>query len=120
MPLNEPTRPNQTFEGTFAWMVHTKAYAEKEWTKAEPWNPPTSATLAPGETTEYAVRFRLSPDIRSIEKTLKDAGRPVAVGVPGYILPMDHDGRLFLHYGEPVTGIEVEPRGAMDIRRDGR
>src|SRR2546423_1851028 len=37
--LNEPMRPNQTFEGTFAWMVHSQAYAENEWSKVTPWNP---------------------------------------------------------------------------------
>ena len=47
--LNEPTRPSQTFEGTFEWMVHSLAYAENEWKNAKPWNPPTSMTLAPGE-----------------------------------------------------------------------
>src|SRR5262249_34050855 len=30
-PLDEPMRPNQTFEGAFAWMVHSQAYAENEW-----------------------------------------------------------------------------------------
>jgi len=30
-PLSEPTRPSQTFEGMFAWMVHTRALAEDEW-----------------------------------------------------------------------------------------
>ncbi|HET7112912.1 MAG TPA: DUF5695 domain-containing protein, partial [Pyrinomonadaceae bacterium] len=42
--LSEPTRPSQTFEGAFAWMVHTQAYAEDEWRGAVPWNPPTLAT----------------------------------------------------------------------------
>src|SRR6266567_3775163 len=55
--LNEPTRPNQTFEGAFAWMVHSRAYAENEWRNADPWNPPTIATLAPGETRSYGVKF---------------------------------------------------------------
>lgn len=34
--LNEPTRPSQTFEGVFAWMVHTLAFAEDEWRDATP------------------------------------------------------------------------------------
>src|SRR6185369_13817667 len=37
--LTEPTRPSQTFEGAFAWMVHTQAYAEDEWHGVVPWNP---------------------------------------------------------------------------------
>ena len=35
-PLREPTRPSQTFEGAFEWLVHTKALAENEWKKAQP------------------------------------------------------------------------------------
>src|SRR5437763_1141363 len=52
--LNEPTRPTQTFEGAFAWMVHTQSYAEDEWKNVEQWNPSTSVTIAPGATKTYA------------------------------------------------------------------
>ena len=112
-PLNEPTRPNQTFEGAFAWMAHSLAYAENEWRSAAPWNPPTSATLAPNETRTYGVRFLLSPQIRNIEKTLIANKRPVAVGIPGYVLPMDLDARLFLQYPHKVKSLAVEPKGAL-------
>ncbi len=79
----------QTFEGFFDWMVHSRALAENEWSKASPWNPPTSLRLGPGESRTYGVRFLKSPEIRDIEKTLAAAGRPVAIGIPGYILPAD-------------------------------
>src|SRR4029079_10499626 len=92
--MSEPMRPNQTFEGAFAWMVHSQAYAENEWRNADPWNPPTSATLAPGETRRYGVMFLVADEIRDIERTLAENRRPVAVGIPGTILPMDLDGRL--------------------------
>jgi hypothetical protein len=114
--LNEPMRPNQTFEGMFAWMVHSQAYAENEWRGAMPWNPPTLATLAPGEARTYGVRFLLAPEIRAIEQTLAANGRPVAVGIPGYVLPMDQDGRLFLKYSHKVRDIVVEPQGAITVR----
>lgn len=116
--LNEPMRPNQTFEGMFAWMVHTQAYAENEWRNATPWNPPTMATLAPGETRTYGVRFLLSDQIRNIEKTLTANHRPVAVGIPGYVLPMDQEGKLFLNYARPVKAIRSEPVGAIMVRSD--
>ena len=116
--LNEPMRPNQTFEGMFAWMVHTQAYAENEWRNATPWNPPTIATLAPGETRTYGVRFLLSDQIRNIEKTLMANHRPVAVGIPGYVLPMDQEGKLFLKYARPVKAIRSEPVGAIMVRSD--
>src|SRR5205823_11061104 len=115
--LNEPTRPNQTFEGAFGWMVHTQAYAEDEWKNAEQWNQPTSATIAPGATRTYGVKFLLSDQIRNIEKTLTANRRPVAVGIPGYVLPMDLDARLFLNYARKVTALTVDPQGAIKIGR---
>jgi hypothetical protein len=57
----------------------------------------------------------LSPSIREIEPTLKKAGRPVAVGIPGYVAPMDQDLKLFLDYGRRVTGVTVTPAGALTI-----
>ena len=115
--LKEPMRPRQTFEGTFEWMVHSLAYAENEWKNADPWNPPTVAILTPGETKTYGIRFLLSPEIRDIEKTLSLNKRPVAVGIPGYILPMDLDARLFLNYGHKVASMKVEPEGAIEISK---
>ena len=116
--LNEPTRPNQTFEGAFAWMVHSQAYAEDEWKNVQQWNPPTSVTLAPGASKTFAVKFLLADQIRNIEKTLIADHRPVAVGIPGYVLPMDLDARLFLNYEHKATALTVEPQGAIAIRED--
>jgi hypothetical protein len=116
--LNEPTRPNQTFEGVFEWMVHTQAYAENEWRSAEPWNPPTMATLASQKSLQYGVKFLLAPDIRGIEKTLSLNRRPVAVGIPGYVLPMDLDCKLFLKYNRNVSSISVDPPASIVIRKE--
>src|SRR5215831_14587922 len=111
--LNEPVRPNQTFEGAFAWMVHTAAYADDEWKGVNQWNPPTSVVIAPGATVKYGLKFLLSDQIRNIEKTLIASQRPVAVGVPGYVLPMDLDARLFLNSPQKVRSLAVEPAGAI-------
>lgn len=116
--LNEPTRPNQTYEGTFEWMVHSQAYAEKEWRTASPWNPPTMTTIAPGASRNYGITFLLSDSIRHIEQTLTANKRPVAVGIPGYVLPMDLDGKLFLNYGHKVTEISVEPKDAVRVHAE--
>jgi hypothetical protein len=116
--LNEPTRPNQTFEGAFAWMVHSQAYAENEWRNAVPWNPPTMTTLAPGETRTYGVRLLVADTIRNIEKTLAENKRPVAVGIPGYVLPTDIDGRLFLNYGHKISALTIEPEGALAVHAE--
>ena len=117
-PLREPVRPSQTFEGMFAWMVHTQAYAENEWKGVEPWNAPTAATLAPGETRTYGVRFLISGEIRNIEKALAANGRPVAVGIPGYILPRDQDGKLFLNYAHNVKSVTADPPDAIIAHAD--
>jgi hypothetical protein len=117
--LTEPTRPSQTFEGGFAWMVHTQAYAEDEWRGVVPWNPPTSTTLAPGVTKTYGLKFLLADEIRKIEATLAQNNRPVAIGIPGYVLPMDIEGRLFINDKRKVTAISVQPAGALDVKEEG-
>jgi hypothetical protein len=113
--LNEPMRPNQTFEGSFEWLVHSNAYAENEWRNAQPWNTPTMITLAPGQTKTCGLKFLVADEIRNIENTLAANNRPVAVGIPGYILPTDLNVKLFLNYGHKVTAMKVEPAGAIDI-----
>jgi hypothetical protein len=120
--LNEPMRPNQTFEGTMEWMAHSDAYAKNEWKGVEQWNEPTSAVLKPGEVRTYGVRFQPSPSLRQIEDTVSKAGKPVAVGLPGYVLPMDQDARLFLNYGKRVRSMASHPRGALawSENREGR
>jgi hypothetical protein len=116
--FTDPTPRGLTFEGFYEWMVHSQAYAENEWKKAQQWNPPTLLTLPPGESKTYSVKFLVSDEIRNIEKTLAANDRPVAVGIPGYVLPMDIVGRLFLKYSKGVKSIEVEPKGAMAVTED--
>jgi len=116
--LNEPTRPSQTFEGVFAWMVHTQAYVEEDWRDAVPWNQPTMATLTPGQTKTYGVKFLLADSIRNIETTLAQNDRPVAIGIPGYILPMDVEGRLFINHKRKVKSFGVDPAGALELKEE--
>jgi hypothetical protein len=116
--LNEPVRPNQTFEGAFAWMVHTEAYAGDEWRGVKQWNPPTLATIAPGATKVYGVKFLLADEIRRIEATLANNNRPIAIGIPGYVLPMDVVGRVFIKHNRKVTRIAVDPDHALDVREE--
>ncbi|HEX6046222.1 MAG TPA: DUF5695 domain-containing protein [Pyrinomonadaceae bacterium] len=116
--LNEPMRPAQTFEGAFAWMVHTRAYAENEWKNAQQWNTPSEVTLGAGETRTYGLKFLLSDQIRNIEKTLAENNRPVAAGIPGYVLPMDINAKLFLKSERRINSISVEPAGAMTFIED--
>src|SRR6185312_16733439 len=118
-PLHDDLTPrSQTFEGFYEWTVHSLAFAENEWQNAQPWNAPTAETLAPGATKTFGVKFLVSPEIKDIEKTLAANNRPVAVGVPGYILPMDLDARLFLKYPSKIKSIDVEPKGAISVSRE--
>jgi hypothetical protein len=116
--FTDPTPRGITFEGFYEWMVDSKAYAENEWKDAQPWNVPTSFTIAPGESKTYGVKFLLSPSIRDIEKTLTSSQRPVAVGVPGYVVPTDIHARLFLKYPKRVKSVQVEPTNALAISKD--
>uniref|UniRef100_A0A0W0FFJ9 Glycoside hydrolase family 43 protein n=1 Tax=Moniliophthora roreri TaxID=221103 RepID=A0A0W0FFJ9_MONRR len=108
-----PYYQSQTFEGLYEWQFHTLAYAQNEWSQVTPWNAPTSATLQPGQTRTYGLQFRLASSIRGIEQTIQAANRPVAVTVPGTILPTDQTGKLFLHAPSTVQSISVSPSGAL-------
>lgn len=113
--LTDPTPKGIDFEGFYEWMVHSKAYAETDWKKAEPWNKPTSVYIKPGQTVEYGVQFVLAPSIKGIEQKLIEQHRPIAVGVPGYVLPQGTDAKLFLNYGKEVKSLKVEPAGALSV-----
>lgn len=113
--MADKTRRGIPFEGFYDWMVASSAFAEKEWKNATPWNTPTAITLAPGETRTVGVRFALSPSIRAIENTLAAHNRPVAVGVPGYVVPTDVNADLFLKAPSEVAKIEVFPAGALSV-----
>lgn len=117
---NDPTPRGTTFEGSYDWMVHSAGFAETEWNGAQEWNPSTSITLAAGKSITFGLRFLVAPDVRHIESTLTEHKRPVAVGVPGYILPQDMNARLFLRYIAPVKSIVSEPAGAVTIHDNGR
>jgi len=117
---NDPTPRGTTFEGSYDWMVHFAGFAETEWKGVQEWNPPTSATLAAGKSITFGLRFLVAPDVRHIEATLTEHKRPVAVGIPGYILPQDQSARLFLRYVAPVKAIVSEPVGAVTIQDNGR
>ncbi|KAJ7318764.1 hypothetical protein DFH08DRAFT_789637 [Mycena albidolilacea] len=104
---------SQTFEGLYEWQFHTLAYAQNEWANVTPWNAPTSAVLRPGQTRTYGLQFRMASSIRNIEATLQANSRPVAVAIPGYILPTDQLGKIFLHYPSAVHSISVSPAGAL-------
>lgn len=108
----------QTSEGFYDWTIASAAYAQTDWTKAgKPWNEATSFTLAPGERRTIGLRLVAAPSIRAIEPTLRAQGRPVVVGIPGYVVPTDLDATLFVHAPSAITGIASYPAGALDVAR---
>jgi hypothetical protein len=113
------TPRGMTFEGFYDWMVVSRGFAENEWKKAQQWNPPTSKTLKPNETWTVGFQFVVAPSIQNIETTLAENHRPVAVGIPGYVLPIDIHAQLFLRYTEPVKSLDVEPAGAIEVQKKG-
>ncbi|TYC92073.1 DUF5695 domain-containing protein [Novosphingobium sp. BW1] len=117
--FTDNTPRSQVFEGFYDWTVASKGFAEKEWAKAgRQWNEPTSITLQPGERRSFGVKFATSPSIRAIEDTLVAHKRPVAVGIPGYVLPTDQSASLFLKAPSKVTGIESFPEGALSLSEE--
>lgn len=117
-PVRDRSRRGQTFEGISSWVVYSRAWAETQWQEAEPWNEPTSVTLQPGETVTHALRFVLADELRDIDQSLLDAGQPLALGVPGYIVPMNQDVQLFLNpAGRSIASVSSEPPSALAITR---
>ncbi|GET25595.1 DUF5695 domain-containing protein [Prolixibacter sp. NT017] len=114
--LDDPTPRGTTFEGFYEWTIHSKAYAEKEWKNAKQWNHPTSKVLKPGESYSVGVEFVLAKSIEHIEDALQHYQRPVAVGIPGYVIPEDVKAELFLKANAKVQEINVEPANALEVR----
>jgi uncharacterized protein DUF5695 len=111
------TPRGMTFEGFYDWMVVSRGFAGNEWKQAKQWNQPTSRILKPNERWTVGFQFVVSPSIQSIEATLVENHRPVAVGIPGYVLPMDLRAELFVRYSEPVKSIDVDPAGSIEIQK---
>ncbi|KAF9067275.1 hypothetical protein BDP27DRAFT_1383948 [Rhodocollybia butyracea] len=107
-----PFYQSQTFEGLYEWDFHTLAYAQNEWAATTPWNAPTSFVLQPGQTRTYGLQFLLAPSIRDIEATVATV-QPVAVTIPGTILPSDQTGKVFLNTNLTVANITVSPASAL-------
>ena len=108
------------WEGFFEWQIHSASWAETSWKDVEPWNPPTMAILAPGESRQYAVRFVPVPDgIPAIDSAIRTTNTPTAIGIPGYILPRDVPGKLWLQSSSKVASISAFPDGAFEFINHG-
>ncbi|WP_121115744.1 DUF5695 domain-containing protein [Croceibacterium ferulae] len=118
--FTDRTARRQTAEGFYDWTVASKGFATREWAGAgQQWNEPTSIILAPGESRTIGLRFVTAPSIRAIEDTLVAHDRPVAIGIPGYVLPTDQIASLFLRAPSRVARIDSFPAGALTATPDG-
>lgn len=115
--LDDLTPRNITFEGFHDWVIHSKALAETKWENSKPWVKPSSKILAPGDTYTSSLRMVLSDNIKTIEATLAEQNRPVAVGLPGYVVAKDVHADLRIKSTSKIKTINIEPQGAIDITR---
>lgn len=109
--LNEPQGNfgyrSQTYEGNYEWQVHSLAYGQNEWKDVKPWNTPTSKMLKFGEMYSVGLRFSVAKDVQHIEETVVGIKTPLAIGIPGYVVPQDASSKLYLTYTSTVTNIET-------------
>ena len=122
--LTEPSNKQlgyqtQTYEGNYEFQVYTRAYAEQEWNATTPWNPPTSVTIQPGQSISVGLRFSIAPSVEEIEDTISAKGLPTAVGIPGYVLPHDLEGKLYVNTSSPISSMTVTPTGSIQIGNNG-
>ncbi|KAL9625038.1 MAG: hypothetical protein Q9160_000767 [Pyrenula sp. 1 TL-2023] len=106
---------SQTFEGLYEWQVYSKAYAQNEWNATTPWNEPTSVTLSANQTISVGLRFSVANSIPEIEDTVSSTDTPLAVGIPGYIIPQDVVANLYLNSQDTVSSVTTTPANAFTV-----
>jgi hypothetical protein len=114
--LDDPSPRSITFEGFHEWMPLSKAHTETDWKNAQPWNKPSTLVLKVGERRSFGLKFILAPSIKGIEQSLSAKKRPVAVGIPGYVIAKDVRAKLFLNYTQPVKSFTVFPEKALNLK----
>ena len=116
--LDDPTRRSVVFEGFHEWMGFSRAFAETAWKGVDQWNEPQGFALQPGESRRMSLRLALNPEIETTDHRLSELGHPVALGVPGYVLPLDVEARLFIRHHAPTVSLTVVPEGALSVSED--
>ncbi|CAK7203576.1 hypothetical protein SEUCBS139899_006311 [Sporothrix eucalyptigena] len=132
----------QSFEGFYEWQTVTSAWADNEWrarrtvrgvvnsTNGEPWNGRGRGPVTlsrPGDSVEFGLRFTLTSTQdgqnvgpAAVDATLRrpDLDMPVVRGVPGYVLPRDLPGQLFVWPPNDAVGnitVGVYPPTALSL-----
>lgn len=116
---DDPAPRSVTFEGFYAWSVASLAWAQNEWSQAQPWNPATSIVLSPGQ--RAVIGFRLwtgAEDVAHIDEALLRAQRPVVRPIPGTVLTPDMQTAQLLvqlPINMTVQQIVADPAPALQI-----
>ena len=113
--LDDPGRRSVVFEGFHEWMGYSKAYADAEWQGVKQWNEPRSFILGPGQTRNLSLRITLNPEIEKTQDRLEERGMPVAIGVPGYVVPQDVEAQLWIKYHEPIISWNTFGDGLLSV-----
>ncbi|GAO13730.1 hypothetical protein UVI_02018280 [Ustilaginoidea virens] len=114
--FNDTAYGSRTFEGFYEWQVLTKAWAENEWKGAEPWNEPTARVLKPGSSYTFGLRFSLAAGgVRDMDRAVRDSGTPIALGIPGYIIPQGEPAQLVLNAPSDVDYTFTAPGNAVTV-----
>lgn len=111
--FTDRTPRQQTFEGFYDWMVASGGMGDA----GQPWNPATGFTLAPGAVRSIGVRLVTAPSIRGIEGKLVAERRPLAIGLPGYVIPTDSPADLFVRTPQAVRQVSVTPADALTLTK---
>ncbi|MCH7411181.1 DUF5695 domain-containing protein [Belliella sp. DSM 111904] len=118
--LDDRTPRNITFEGFHDWVIHSKAKAEHEWKEADQWIKPSSKVIEPGQSYKSSLKFMIADNVQSIESKLIAKERPVAIGLPGYVIAKDVAARLQLKAAQKVKSINVFPKDALSISKSNK
>ena len=78
------------------------------------WSAPDGDGLAPGAGDVLPSEPVAATIANAIESTLIANQRPVAVGIPGYVVPMDQQASLFVKAPSRIISVESHPAGAVE------
>ena len=97
-----------------AWVAHSAAFAAVEWAHADgSWVNASSATIPAGGTLNRSFRILLAEGgVQGKAAALEQAGRPIVVSVPGYVLGIDMtSAKLFV---KPPAGAQLSSAAVVN------
>ncbi|TQN65499.1 hypothetical protein CSHISOI_09920 [Colletotrichum shisoi] len=96
-PRGDFSYQSQTYEGNYEWVIHSQAWAEKDYS--------------------VGLRFSIAESVQTIEDAVVKSGIPLAVGIPGYVVPTDLTARLYLTHSAAAVK-SINGHGSFAVVRD--